>query len=92
MSLSKTSLPGAELGLEEEDRMRVAPEANDVTDRFEDIDQLLLWGAQDTRHEQEKHFPRPCCRAHFQLCHNSVRLTIKEKKDKRTKDHLTHDE
>lgn len=28
-------------------RERIAPEANDVTNRFEDIDQLLLWGAQD---------------------------------------------
>lgn len=36
-----------------EERMRVAPKANDLTDGFEDIDQLLLRGAQDTRDGQQ---------------------------------------
>lgn len=72
--------PEAELELKEEERVRVPPKANDLTDRFEDVDQLLLWVAQDTKHgrKPEKHFPRPCCRARFQLCHMNVNQTSKK--------------
>lgn len=54
--------------------MKVPPKAHDLTDRFEDVDQLFLWGVQDMRYGQEveKHFPRPCCRARFQLCHMNM--------------------